>query len=262
MPTSCQDNTALRLKDREHINTRPSRAAVLALFLALALLASAAAPAFAQTPNVLVDDFVTISQNEGVEIEVLGNDALPDFAGFDLTNPQSGRFSSFTHNAFQQMLSFKYTPAKDFVGTDSFVYKIFDSHGNALYATVHITINPVAYGGLNCPTCLIRHEAAPVNVTLGADGAFNYHFIGDDGVATGPLLPSVQKLAQMHPPGSGNVLLYSGANPISGAPVVISYLSTERLLHVNTAYLNRHDGSMKPYIFVINQHNKVSHWEW
>ena len=235
---------------------------MLAPFLALALLASAAAPVFAQSPNLLVDDFITTSQNEGVEFEVLGNDDLHDFAGFDFTNPQNGRFSSFTSNAFLQTLSFKYAPNMDFVGSDSFVYKVLDSHGNASDATVHITINPVSNGGLNCPTCLVRHAAAPVNVTLGADGAFNYHFIGDDGVATGPLLPPVQKLARMHAPGSGNILLYSGANPISGAPVVISYLSTERVVHVNTAYLNRHDGSMKPYIFVINQDNDVSHWEW
>ena len=265
MRTSCHKKTALRLKDRYHSNTRPFHAVVWALILAVALLASAAAPVFAQTPNFLVDDFVTISQNEGVEIEVFGNDILPDFAGFDFTRPENGDFSSFTYNAFQPFLSFAYTPDMDFVGSDSFVYNVLDSDRNDSSATVHITINralETLTGGLNCSTCLIRHEATPVNITVGEDGAFNLHFIGDDGVASGPLLPPVQKLTEMHSPGSGNIVLFSGANPKSGAPVVISYLSTEQVVHVNTTYLNRHDGSMKPYIFVINQDNEASHWEW
>lgn len=265
MPTSCHKNAALRLKDQCHINTRPFHAVVLALFLALALLASAAAPVFAQTPNILVDDYITTSQNKGVEIEVLGNDTLPDFTGFDFTEPQNGDFSSFTTNAFQPLLSFNYKPHMNFVGSDSFVYRVFDSRREVSSATVHITISRApdsSAGGLNCSTCLVRHEATPVNITVGEDGAFNVHFIGDDGLATGPLLPPARKLAEMHSPGSGNIVLFSGANPKSGAPVVISYLSTEQVVHVNTAYLNRHDGSMKPYIFVINQENKVSHWEW
>ena len=138
------------------------------------------------------------------------------------------------------------------------MYKITDSQGDVSYATVHITV----YADLDCSTCLISHAATPINITIGADGAFNYHFIGDGGIATGPLLPPVQKLAEMHLPGSGNIVLYNGLNSISGASVVISYLSTEQVIHVNTSYLNRHDGSMKPYIFVINQNNEVSHWEW
>ena len=264
MRTSYHKKTVLRLKDRYHSNTRPFHAVVLALFLALGLLASTAAPVFAQTPNIVVDDFITISQNEGVEIEVLGNDTLPDFASFDFTRPENGDFSTFTYNAFHPFLSFAYTPHMDFVGSDSFVYSVFDSDRHESSATVHITINRLdsSTGGLNCSTCLIRHEATPVNITVGADGAFNVHFIGDDGVASGPLLPPVLKLTKMHSPGSGNIVLFSGANPKSGAPVVISYLSTEQVVHVNTTYVNRHDGSMKPYIFVINQDNEASHWEW
>ena len=51
-------------------------------------------------------------------------------------------------------------------------------------------------------------------------------------------------------------------NSVSGAPVVISYLSADQVLHVNTSYRDRHNGSMKPYIFVINLDNESSHWEW
>ena len=258
MSSLCHDNIVLSLKNQDYINTRPFRKIVLALSLALAVLAFAAAPMFAQSPNILVDDFINIPVNRSVEIEVLANDSILDLASFDLTRPENGKLNSFTFNASTPTLSFSYTPNSNFAGRDSFMYKIADSQGDVSYATVQITV----YADLDCSTCLISHAATPINITIGADGAFNYHFIGDGGIATGPLLPPVQKLAEMHLPGSGNIVLYNGLNSISGAPVVISYLSYEQVIHVNTSYQDRHDGSMKPYIFVINQNNEVSHWEW
>ena len=258
MSSLCHDNIVLSLKNQDYINTRPFRKIVLALSLALAVQAFAAAPMFAQSPNILVDDFINIPVNRSVEIEVLANDSILDLASFDLTRPENGKLTSFTFNASTPTLSFSYAPNSNFAGRDSFMYKITDSQGDVSYATVHITV----YADLDCSTCLISHAATPINITIGADGAFNYHFIGDGGIATGPLLPPVQKLAEMHLPGSGNIVLYNGLNSISGAPVVISYLSNEQVIHVNTSYQDRHDGSMKPYIFVINQNNEVSHWEW
>ena len=258
MASPSHDNIVLSLKNQDYINRRPFRKIVLALSLALAVLAFAAAPMFAQSPNILVDDFINIPVNRSVEIEVLANDSILDLASFDLTRPENGKLTSFTFNSFKPTLIFNYMPNKNFAGRDSFVYKISDSRGEASYATVHITV----YADLDCSTCLVRHAATPINITIGADDAFNYRFIGDGGVAAGPLLPPVQKLAEMHSPGSGNIVLYNGLNSISGAPVVISYLSNEQVIHVNTSYQDRHDGSMKPYIFVINQNNEVSHWEW
>ena len=258
MSSLCHDNIVLSLKNQDYINTRPFRKIVLALSLALAVQAFAAAPMFAQSPNILVDDFINIPVNRSVEIEVLANDSILDLASFDLTRPENGKLNSFTFNASTPTLSFSYTPNSNFAGRDSFMYQITDSQGDVSNATVHITV----YADLDCSTCLISHAATPINITIGADGAFNYHFIGDGGIATGPLLPPVQKLAEMHLPGSGNIVLFNGLNSISGAPVVISYLSNEQVIHVNTSYQDRHDGSMKPYIFVINQNNEVSHWEW
>ena len=69
-------------------------------------------------------------------------------------------------------------------------------------------------------------------------------------------------MAVEHQADSGNIVLYEGVNTISGAPVVVSYLASDQVLHVNTSYLDRHNGSMKPYIFVINLDNEASHWEW
>ena len=258
MASPRHDNIVPSLKNQDYITTRRFRNIVFALSLALAVLAFSAAPMFAQSPNILVDDFINIPVNRSVEIEVLANDSILDLASFDLTRPENGKLNSFTFNASTPTLSFESTPNMNFVGKDSFVYEVSDSRGGATYATVHITV----YASHDCSTCLIRHAATPINITIGADGAFNYHFIGDGGIATGPLLPPVQKLAEMHLPGSGNIVLYNGLNSISGAPVVISYLSNEQVIHVNTSYQDRHDGSMKPYIFVINQNNEVSHWEW
>ena len=259
-----QQNVDHRLKELDLLSSRLPRTFVLAFLLALAALAYAATPTFAQTiplptPNILVDDYVTVPKNGGADIEVSSNDTIPEFSRFNFTNPENGSFSSFTSNAARNFLSFSYAPNANFVGEDSFAYFVSDRRGLTLQATVYIT---VLAGGLDCPTCLNRHEATPVNVTIGADDAFNYHFIGDDGVSTGPVLPPVPKLAKKHLPGSGNVVLFNGANTISGAPVIISFLSDEQLVHVHTYYSDRHTGSMKPYIFVIDLDNKVSHWEW
>ncbi|MCY3707333.1 MAG: Ig-like domain-containing protein [Caldilineaceae bacterium] len=264
MPSSFHDSIDHRLQELNPLSSSLLRTAVLALLPALTVLAFAAKPAFAQsipppTPNFLVDDYVSVPRNDSADIEVLGNDTVPEFASFDFSMPENGSFRSFTSNAVRKLLSFNYTPNLNFVGEDSFDYSVSDRRGLALQATVYIT---VIGGGLNCPTCLNRHEAAPVNVTIDGDGAHNYHFIGDDGVSTGPVLPPVRRLAKKHLPGSGNVVLFNGTNTLSGAPVIISYLSDEQVVHVHTYYPDRHSGSMKPYIFVIDPDNEVSHWEW
>jgi len=261
MPSSFHDSIDHRLQELNSLSSSLLRTAVLALLLALTVLAFAAMPAFAEsipTPNILVDDYVSVPKNGNADIEVLGNDTVHEFFYFDVSNPENGTFNSITTNAIRKLLSFNYTPHLNFVGQDSFGYSISDRRGSILQATVYITV----FGLLDCSTCLNRHEAAPVNVTIGGDGAYNYHFIGDDGVGTGPVLPPVQELAKKHLPGSGNAVLFNGTNTLSGAPVIISYLSDEQVVHVHTYYPDRHDGSMKPYIFVIDMDNEVAHWEW
>ena len=257
------DSIDHRLLGRNPLSSGLLRTVVLALLLSLTVLAFSATPTFAEsmplpTPNILVDDYISVPKNGNVDIEVLGNDTVPEFSSFNFSSPENGRFTSFTSSAFRKFLSFNYTPNLDYVGEDSFVYFVSDRSGITLQATVYITV----FGSLDCSTCLNSHEAAPVNVTIGGDGTLNYHFIGDDGVSTGPVLPPVRELAKEHLPGSGNVVLFSGTNTVSGAPVIISFWSDEQVVHVHTYYPDRHDGSMKPYIFVIDLDNEVSHWEW
>ncbi len=261
MPTLFHDNNGHPDHFLNVLCSRLHRTLVLALLLALGILAFGATPIFAESPpspNILVDDYVSVAKNGSVDIEVLGNDSVPEFGSFDFTNPEFGFFTSFTSNASRKFLSFNYRPNTNFSGNDSFVYMVSDNSGRTLQAAVRITV----YTALDCATCLVRHMATPINITIGGDGAFNFHFIGDVGVSTGPVLPPVKKLSGMYKPDSGNIVLYSGTNTISGAPVVVSYLSDEKVVHVNTSYLDRHNGSMKPYIFVIGLDHEVSHWEW
>ena len=251
---------SIEMKTREPCDRHPTRIFVFALLLGLAAVIFAAAPVSAESPvpSILVDDYASVPKNGTASIEVLGNDDLRGLARFEFTSPGHGSFSSFTSNASRQTLTFNYRPNVNFVGRDGFVYTITDRNGYVRSATVYITV----YAALDCSTCLVRHEATPINITLGSDGKFNVHFIGDGGVATGPVLPSVQELAEKYSSEEGNIELYSGTNSFTGASVIISYLSAEQVVHVNTSYPDRHDSSMKPYIFVVDQNNEVSHWEW
>ncbi len=261
MITQCPGVFAQYRFERIHCSSRLIRIFAFALLLSLAMLAFAFTPSFAQSPpspNILVDDYVSVPKNGSVEVEVLGNDTLPEFQSFDFTGPENGRITTFSSNAFRKTLAFTYRPNANFVGQDSFYYLVSDNSGRTLHASVFISV----YAELDCATCLIRHAGTPVNITIGGDGAFNFHFIGDDGVASGPVLPPVRELAEEHQADSGNIVLYEGVNSMSGAPVVVSFLSADQVLHVNTSYLDRHNGTMKPYIFVVNLDDEVSHWEW
>ena len=251
---------AMDMKTPVLCDRHATRIFVFALLLALAAVIFAAAPVSAESPvpSILVDDYVSVPKNGTASIEVLGNDDLRGLARFEFTSPGHGSFSSFTSHASRQTLTFNYRPNENFVGRDGFVYTITDRNGYVRSATVYITV----FAALDCSTCLVRHDATPINITIGSDGRFNVHFIGDGGVATGPVLPSVQELAEKYSSEEGNIGLYNGANSFTGASVIISYLSGEKVVHVNTSYPDRHDGSMKPYIFVVDQNNEVLHWEW
>ncbi len=250
-----------RLQDFDLPSSRLFRTIGLGLLLALGMVAFANTPIFAQSPpspNVLVDDYSSVPKNGSVDIEVLGNDTIPEFGSFDFTGPEFGRITSFSSNASTKILSFSYRPNTNYVGSDNFYYLVSDSNGRTLHAAVYITV----YAKLDCATCLIGHPATPINITIGGDGAFNFQFIGDGGVSPGPILPPVRELTEEYSPESGNTVLFEGENSISGAPVVISYLSDEQVVHVNTSYMDSHNGTMKPYIFVIDLDHEVSHWEW
>ena len=157
MITQCRGDFAQFLFDQIHISSRLIRILAFALLLSLAMLAFAFTPTFAQSPpspNILVDDYVSVPKNGSVEVEVLGNDTLPEFRSFDFTGPENGRITTFSSNAFRKTLAFTYRPKADYVGQDSFSYRISDNSGRTLHATVFISV----YAALDCATCLIKHR--------------------------------------------------------------------------------------------------------
>ena len=117
----------------------------------------------------------------------------------------------------------------------------------------------------SCSTNMV-FNASPVCVA-DANGELRVYFVGDGsdafptGVAQAMALSSIGTLAEKHPAGSGNVVLWQGNNPVSGATVIISYLSDDKLLHFHTYTWDRHYEGWKRYIFVVDENNKVTVWE-
>ena len=121
-------------------------------------------------------------------------------------------------------------------------------------------------GGSDCSTDMV-FLSTPVCVSL-VGNEMQVYFIGDsndafpNGVAEEVVrIPGRAVLRTEHPSGSGNVLLWSGVNPVSGASVFISWLSDDRLIHFHTYTWDRYYTGWKPYIFVIDEANQVQLWE-
>ncbi|MGN6240411.1 MAG: Ig-like domain-containing protein [Cellulosimicrobium cellulans] len=100
---------------------------------------------------VLVDDAASTVVGAPAEIDVLGNDELPDGStGFvlDTTSAQGG---TVVDNGDGTVT---YTPATGFVGTDTFAYRVTGPDGVEVSATVTVTVTedapppvPMAAGG-------------------------------------------------------------------------------------------------------------------
>ncbi|WP_454729831.1 Ig-like domain-containing protein [Cellulosimicrobium protaetiae] len=101
---------------------------------------------------VLVDDAASTVVGAPAEIDVLGNDELPDGStGFvlDTTSAQGG---TVVDNGDGTVT---YTPAPGFVGTDTFAYRVTGPDGVEVSATVTVTVTeeapppvPMVAGGL------------------------------------------------------------------------------------------------------------------
>ncbi|CAN0923116.1 Protein GAMETE EXPRESSED 2 [Linum grandiflorum] len=81
------------------------------------------------------DDYVSVSEDESVAFDVLGNDY---FAG---NNASITQFSKPGRGSL--LLSghvFRYTPFKDYYGDDSFIYTMSDINGNLATAAVNISV--------------------------------------------------------------------------------------------------------------------------
>ena len=109
--------------------------------------------------------------------------------------------------------------------------------------------------------CLVAHAATPAQLCLTAAG-IEYYFIGPDGVASGPLLPSISQLAGSYSAFSPTVELYRGTNPLSGKAVHVDYLPSENAIRVSTYYADTPYSVDKPYIFTLDEAYQVTHQAW
>ena len=109
--------------------------------------------------------------------------------------------------------------------------------------------------------CLVAHAATPAQLCLTAAG-IEYYFIGPDGVASGPLLPSISELAGSYSAFSPTVELYRGTNPLSGKAVHVDYLPSENAIRVSTFYADTPYSVDKPYIFTLDEAYQVTHQAW
>jgi hypothetical protein len=92
-------------------------------------------------PPVAVSDAATTEANSAVVIDLLGNDSDPEGGPLTLqalTLPVNGLVEVGADRRIT------YTPAVGFTGTDSFTYRVADSHGQATSAVVTVTVTPPA----------------------------------------------------------------------------------------------------------------------
>ena len=120
-------------------------------------------------------------------------------------------------------------------------------------------------GGSDCTMDMVVVSAPVCASFVGKE--MQVYFIGDksdafpNGIADVVRIPGGTVLRTRYPSGSGNILLWSGVNPVSGAKVFISWLSDDRLIHFHTYTWDRYYKHWKPYIFVIDKANQVKLWK-
>lgn len=132
---------------------------------------------------VAVDDTATTSQNTATNIGtgvLLANDSDPD-AGDTLTVTAVDDTAS-QGTALLAGAIVTYTPATDFVGTDTFTYTVSDSAGNTAPGTVTVTVSEGNGGGGNAPT-IGSFTPDTTDATVGTPVTFTYNFANPE---TGP----------------------------------------------------------------------------
>lgn len=144
---------------------------------------------------VSVADTATTDQNQSVIIHVLDNDTDIDSSALSVdgivTQPQHGVV------IVNQDGTITYTPATDYHGSDSFIYRVSDGSGGFANATVSLTINQVI--PTNSPPI-----AAQDTVTVDEDGSIAISVLGNDTDADNDLL-SVTGIDT--PPQHGNAVI-------------------------------------------------------
>ena len=113
------------------------------------------------------DDTATTSEDTAKIINILSNDTDPDFDPLTVSSATAGNGSVVINGNG----TITYTPATNFNGTDTIIYKISDGNGGVSTASVTVTIMPVN----DAPTTtglgnLVDNDGSPVSIDV--TGAF------------------------------------------------------------------------------------------
>lgn len=116
---------------------------------------------------IAVDDAFTVDEDAPpTELDVLANDHDPE--NERLTLIEVSRLSSGGGQAWLADGKIMYRPSKDFNGTATFMYTLYDTQGGTASATVTVTVNPVEdppfAGDVWFPAVLEDSPAFPVDV--------------------------------------------------------------------------------------------------
>ncbi|MEM8502887.1 MAG: tandem-95 repeat protein [Cyanobacteria bacterium P01_D01_bin.1] len=124
---------------------------------------------------IAASDKVTVNEDASVVIKaasLLGNDSVGDgpisLTGIATKSSKGGSITNLKNG------SYRYTPAADFFGSDSFRYSVADADGDTSSATVNVSVNPIndlptAIGGFATTKAGVSVEI-PVENDFGGDG--------------------------------------------------------------------------------------------
>src|SRR5204862_7226838 len=109
-----------------------------------------------------VDDALETPASAACSVGVPANDSDGDRDAFCVTSPTQGAHGSvgFTGSVAT------YTPATDYVGSDSFTYTVTDANGGTGTATVHVTVTNLAPAANDDAISTPSNAAGSVDVLL------------------------------------------------------------------------------------------------
>ena len=103
---------------------------------------------------------------------------------------------------------------------------------------------------------VVTHAATPIRIFALPYG-LDCYYVGSGQSHSAGLLPTVETLVTLYPPGTPPVVLQESSNSAIGQPVRVTYLPTEQRIQIDTYYA---DG--KSYIFRIDAENQVEYLAW
>jgi hypothetical protein len=153
------------------------------------------------------DDSLTVDEDQSGTVNVLHNDCNPNYdpVTIAITTGPGGGTATVTADGANVV----YTPAKDYTGTDSFVYTVTTNHDASSSATVRVTIN-----ALNDRPVAVNDS---LTVTAGSSGSLDvvHNDIDVDGDTL--RVQSITQPSDGRATFSGNIVTYTPDAGFTGA---------------------------------------------